>query len=816
MGQIVLSGIPSFWRGIEDLREAIVQRGTACPELPDRIDRLAMALDQVPEPLATARRKALDALTRRYGIDLPPPEPVLVGDGPWPLTTLEAPARPGISLVTCCKNRNANLLRALPTWLDQPEIDEIVIVDWCSDTPVAEEIAAAGIADPRLRIARVEDEPRWILSYAFNLGFRLARRDRILKVDADIMLDPGFFARNPLPSQSFIAGNWRRAEQGQSFVNGFFYIHRADLMAENGFNEHITTYGWDDDELYERLEAADITRIDVAEGTIRHLDHDDEARIDERKEAGAETALTGWDDLHRGTMHRIRTNRLISTIMPRWDAHRILLPFNILAREGQTLVLQRHGWVPHPVPGHIRERAELLAAWEILSWKGGLRVWELAPEALERLLRLRRLDAIAPLHVEMILTGAPDAAIAAPRHLVADAAALEGTAARATLSAVATATGRLPVIRTESGTLPETLAADLPEGSAGLPLWAPIGTVAGIAPELLADAFAGRLSPALAGYDRPVLRFAADPRSPVPEQAMVEAGGTLAAPDHLVTRERLFVDAQHGLGNRLRAIGSGAAIAAATGREMVVVWEPDHHCEARLADLIDYDGAVIERCFPEAAQDDGQTFLNYMEIEAGAAKGAPLELVAGRDAYVRTAYVIAHPASTWETENRLLRRLVPAEPVLDLMARVPDHRDIALHIRMEGAPGTDQNSYDRRENWTEDGHRAINAWRSKSHYSHFLERLKPLLADRPDAQLFLAADLPETYAAMHEALGDRVAWLERRLYDRSAAQLQYALADLLLLARCRVLLGSNWSSFSEVALRLSSTITHHEMSGVDF
>ena len=64
--------------------------------------------------------------------------------------------------------------------------------------------------------------------------------------------------------------------------------------------------------------------------------------------------------------------------------------------------------------------------------------------------------------------------------------------------------------------------------------------------------------------------------------------------------------------------------------------------------------------------------------------------------------------------------------------------------------------------------------------------------------------------------GARVTWLAREVWDRSAAQMQYALADALLLARVRHLLGSNWSSFSELALRLSVKVRRYECSGIDF
>ena len=83
-------------------------------------------------------------------------------------------------------------------------------------------------------------------------------------------------------------------------------------------------------------------------------------------------------------------------------------------------------------------------------------------------------------------------------------------------------------------------------------------------------------------------------------------------------------------------------------------------------------------------------------------------------------------------------------------------------------------------------------------------------------RIFLAADTPEAYAEFEAAYGDRVASLPRALYDRSAAQLQYALADALLLGTAPLLLGSTWSSFSEMAMRVSSREMKIEMSGTDF
>lgn len=725
-------------------------------------------------------------------------------------TLLQAPTalQSGVSLVTCSKNRSGNLIRVLPSWLACPEISEIVIVDWCSDIWVTEELKAAGLTDPRLRIARVEDEPRWILSLAFNLGFRLARFDRILKTDADIVLAPGFFAANPLSPGSFIAGNWRRATGGQQYVNGFFYIHQTDLMAVNGFNEYITTYGWDDDELYDRLAAAGIWRIDVATGTVTHLDHDDDARM----EAMRVERPDGWSDLAAQSMFKIRTNRFIATMMPGWNADRVLQPY-ALAGGTSAPVLRRAGQSIHQVPPHLRRLAERLAAYELLSWRCGLRVFNLTEADLDLLLRCLRVEAITALRVELMLAGADIATVVAPRLLIVDldeailgAAPARRAALAARLAGLADRSGRVLVLRAPRAASPTSL---LP-GLENRPYLASYYDLGPIVEATLDSAAADLASPVLR------LRPGAGDLPSTPPGVTQPARANPAPAVTPARRDRLVIDAQHGLGNRLRAIGSAAAIAAATDRELVVIWQPDHHCDGRFGDLFEPDIAVEEQSFLAEAQARGDTVLNYMQIEPGSSKDAPLELVPGRDAYLRSAYVIRHPASDWEADNRLLVRLRPVAAVRALTASVPGPHDIGLHIRMEGSPGTDLNSYDRAENWTPEGHAAIHHWREKSHYSRFMARLDALLADTPQARVFLAADRPETYRAFDETYGPRVAWLERGLFDRSAAQLQYALADMLLLAGCTRLLGSNWSSFSEAAMRFSTTIRQRELAGVDF
>lgn len=735
--------ITTFWRRLDTLRETALAGDRAGAEaLLTELTPLAQA--GVPglgaglgagvgADMATGatRLELLGKLAQTFGLDFAAPSGVAPrtetesepesGSNPgpavstWELGPITAEAQmPGISLVTCAMNREENLLRALATWLACPEIAEIVIIDWSSTAPVAEALARAGIADPRIRLVRVEGEPRWVLSWAFNAGFRLAKGDRILKADADIVLDGGFFAQNHLAPGRFIAGNWRNAEEGQAHVNGFFFVHRADLAAVGGFNEQITTYGWDDDDLYTRLVEAGAERQDVAAGTIRHLDHSDEARLGETRLGETRGAIqSAAEEIRADTMHKIRANRLLSYLMPWWGPEKIPVPFGV-AENGGVPVLRRAEWLPHEVPAHTQADAEHYALREIASWRLGPQVLGLERTALDALLA-HPFAALGPDQV---------------------AAAQAGT---------------LPAPKTAPKTAPQTAPKSAP-----------------------------MLAPMLAPG-----------------------------------RPRLFIDGQHGLGNRLRAIGSGAAIAEKTGRELVIVWEPDHHCDCRMSDLFDYDGAVIEEAFYREAESRGAALYNYMEVEEGGEKDAPIRDADG-DIYARSAYVLQSPHSTWEAENHFLRALTPVDAVRDMVAGVRTPNDVSAHVRMVGGADYEHLAYESLDNWTEEGHQLTDFWRKKSHFKHFIARLDTLIAEGRADRIFVAADKPETYDEFRACFGDRLAMLERAVYDRSAEQLRYALADVLLLGSAPLLLGSSWSSFSELAMRMAPHKMEIEMSGKDF
>jgi hypothetical protein len=739
-----------------------------------------------PADAATAeRRRALvEKIAGLYGVpldalDTPVSNPV--------------PAGAGISLVTCCRNRNENLLKALPSWLACPEITEIVIVDWTSGEKVAPAILAAGLDDPRIRVIRVEDEPRWILSHAFNVGFQHAREEKILKTDADIVLDPDFFRLNPLRPGQFIAGNWRRAKEGQAFVNGFFYVWRDTLMKIGGFNEYITTYGWDDDEIYSRFLEEGLTRVDVSGDTIYHLPHDDAARTEKAPPPSTAPAI---ETLPASTIFLIRRNRQLTNAMPVWNGTRPPVEYERLVEDETRPVLRRRPGSGDAPPATIATEAFLAAARELLAWRLGDVVYGLELDRIDRLVRTRRWDDIDLADIIGAKSSRPDQIVENQRWLLIDARQAAPAAAGEAWAAIAPKLGASGLTPVWLGGAPQGYDGPALDTHVQLAAGEPIDLKALARPELLTAR----------AYTLVLDHGQAPAPTPRPAAPQVQTR----------KRARLYADGQHGLGNRMRALGSAAAIAAATDRELVVVWEPDFHCDCRFTDLFDYVGPVEHAAFAADAAGKGAAVFNYMEIEEGAQKDQPVEMKDGQDVYLRSAYVLRHPASNWTTENDFLRSLRPAEAVLQLIDQVRWPNNVSVHVRMAGGKQFEHLPWESVENWTQKGHDQVAYWRERSHYSAFLKRIDALLEAGEADTFFLAADLTETYRVFEERYGDRIAYLPRSINDRSAEQLRYALADALLLSRAHRLLGSTWSSFSELAMRLAEAPMKVEMSGKDF
>ncbi|MQM29853.1 MAG: hypothetical protein CRU78_04580 [Candidatus Accumulibacter phosphatis] len=717
-----------------------------------------------------------------------------------PVDELVKAVRPGVSLVTCCMNRSENLLKALRSWIECPEISEIIIVDWSSTLSVHDEIVAAGFVDKRIIVARVDGQSRWILSYAFNFGFRIASFDKILKTDADIVISSQFFAENVLRENTFLSGDWRTAEKGQEHINGFFFVHRADLMSIKGFNEYITTYGWDDDDIYFRLEQHGFNRVRISTNGVYHIPHGDAQRVGER-----DASSTALDELRAYTGTKIMGNRFLAAAMPMWGKERFFLPMEIVRRSAGYFEAWQMGESYHQVPEHIRADVEYYGMATALSWTTELSAYHITKENLYALLAAR--SAVADItRADVRLASCSQAPVSWYRNvlfLFFDDQVGE-LAQKAIISQVLDHSHiHRYTVFVEPGVFWLSKMGCAQESVDNL---LPIPAMFATHQLHEAEASALRALPKA---------FSANAAFCV-RLSGAEVSKILVPSEigHVARRDKIYIHVQHGLGNRLRALASATAIARQSDRDLVLIWTPDNHCECRIEDLFEYHGEVLvnEKHLDLSTAD----CFSYMEIESGSCKDKYIPLVSGRDLYIRSAYVINNELSSWEKENAVLRELKPVAAVQKLIDSVAASGRVGLHVRMEGSAGTDHNSYDHEDNWLPESHKELNLWRGRSHYDSFIARIEKMISEDGSRRFFLAADTPEGYHALAERYPDRLVYLRRTVFDRSIDQLRYALADAVLLSRCQYLLGSTWSSFSELAQRLSTTIVRVEMSGVDF
>lgn len=359
---------------------------------------------------------------------------------------------------------------------------------------------------------------------------------------------------------------------------------------------------------------------------------------------------------------------------------------------------------------------------------------------------------------------------------------------------------------------------------------------------------------------------------------------TLRATPQLTPRATvLFVHAQNGLGNRLRSLASGMAIARATQRVPVIVWQKDAHLGASLKDLFRVDTAgtdintvlykdlIVMEDFPHWSTISDRNAhwrpYNYMQKDgAGAQNDVQMRFELPQDpnafspppattvssdtlhaviaatpqpiakmpsspqsaryivqqhehVYFKSAYV----ANVWPEKlsspsivNSELRALVPSENVLRIVNAL-DHRKLrhsyGVHIRSRTL-ANDNVAVESGCEYTRLGAYTTDYWRARSQLPVFISKMRQKIQFRKDATFFIATDDKSITKSLEKEFPGRLVNIERDCDGRDADCVVFAMADLLCLAKTRRLYGSNWSSFSEVAGRLSNRRLF--LSGRDF
>lgn len=187
-------------------------------------------------------------------------------------------------IVCAAMNRESILRVSLASWLQCKGITEIVIVDWASQN----NLKYLEDLDPKIKVVRVDDQKYFNLGKAYNLGFNNSSCDKILKLDVDYIINPYYSLFDELPKinkGTFITGDWRCKDIDNNagfvqYLNGFLYIYRDSFYKGRGYS-NFENYGWDDDDLYNKLQDAGLERVvmDLSKRKyIYHNPHDDDVR----------------------------------------------------------------------------------------------------------------------------------------------------------------------------------------------------------------------------------------------------------------------------------------------------------------------------------------------------------------------------------------------------------------------------------------------------------------------------------------------------------------------------------------------------------
>lgn len=187
----------------------------------------------------------------------------------------------GYSLVTCAMNRTKYLLESIQTWNEIKELNEIIVVDYSSNEPILESDLPKPKFGKKIILVRVNNEKKWVLSHAYNLGVSFAQYDKLLKIDSDIKLSKDFTSSHPLKENVFYCGNWETARnENEIHFNGQLICNTSDFFAVNGYDERIITYGYDDTDLYERLKNnIQCKQFNFNYDKMDHIESDSELRV---------------------------------------------------------------------------------------------------------------------------------------------------------------------------------------------------------------------------------------------------------------------------------------------------------------------------------------------------------------------------------------------------------------------------------------------------------------------------------------------------------------------------------------------------------
>ncbi len=161
---------------------------------------------------------------------------------------------------------------------------------------------------------------------------------------------------------------------------------------------------------------------------------------------------------------------------------------------------------------------------------------------------------------------------------------------------------------------------------------------------------------------------------------------------NIIDAKKVIIDVQFGLSNRMRTLASAFVLAKRLNRQLILIWQPDVHCDSEFSDLfIDHHLNVKNINTFDLSNMDSYDYMNGPLRREGKLK---INHLTDKDIYIRSAYTLDCELCDKGEEDAFLQSLKPLEEVLQTVNKYELSGKIGLHIRMGAGVNYDLDRWD--------------------------------------------------------------------------------------------------------------------------
>lgn len=256
----------------------------------------------------------------------------------------------------------------------------------------------------------------------------------------------------------------------------------------------------------------------------------------------------------------------------------------------------------------------------------------------------------------------------------------------------------------------------------------------------------------------------------------------------------VIIEPREGLCNRMRTLDAAIEYSRKIQRPLKVMWRMDARLNCPLSELFEYRedfGQVVEhRYFGHIARLRRRARIMGVQLARGVylSQDRVTDFLHQQRSFEELRKYQAIYISTWDQfypSNGFSRNFVPVAPLRSAIeARIGSGDGmVGVHIRRsDHGPSTERSPL----------------WR-------FIELMQEEIALDSRVRFFLATDSQRDEATLKKQFPDRIISHPKPSLDRTKPDtIKDALIDLYCLARCRKLIGSYYSSFSDLAWKIGN------------